>query len=136
MRSLLRNRQVQVEIAGDMPLIPMDRALVHRVLRHILENAAKYSPPGTPIGVKATRDDYRLLITVTDHGSGIDFGDQPFVFDKFFRGKKQQKQSAGTGMGLAIVKAILEAHGGGIELASRAGEGSRFTFWLPLVAAS
>ncbi|MGA7350142.1 MAG: ATP-binding protein, partial [Acidobacteriaceae bacterium] len=59
-------------------------------------------------------------------------GEQPFVFDKFFRGRKQRGQAAGTGMGLAIVKAILEAHGGGIDLASRAGKGTRFTFWLPL----
>jgi two-component system sensor histidine kinase KdpD len=71
---------------------------------------------------------------VADHGPGIDLTEQPFVFDKFFRGRKQQAQSAGTGMGLAIAKAIVEAHGGGIELASRAGQGTRFTFWLPLVA--
>ncbi|HEX4005980.1 MAG TPA: ATP-binding protein [Acidobacteriaceae bacterium] len=134
-RSLLRNRTVEVEVEKDMPLIPMDRALVRRLLRHILENAAKYSPQGLPIAVRAARDQSRLLVTVADSGPGVDFGDQPFVFDKFFRGKKQQRQAAGTGMGLAIVKAILEAHGGGIELTSRAGQGARFTFWLPLVAA-
>ena len=110
----------------------MDRGLVHRVLRHLIENAVKYSPRGSAIGVSAVKDADRLLVTVEDRGAGIDPGEQPFVFDKYFRGKKQRSQSAGTGMGLAIVKAILEAHGGGIELASQTGKGTRFTFWLPV----
>lgn len=136
MRPVLRDRAVDVTVALDLPRIPMDRSLVHRVFRHIMENAARYSPQGSPIAVRAATDQDRLRITVADRGPGIDVSDQPFVFDKFFRGRKQQLQSAGTGMGLAIVKAILEAHGGGIEVASRAGEGSQFTFWLPLVAAA
>jgi two-component system, OmpR family, sensor histidine kinase KdpD len=135
MRPLLHDRRVDLQIAEELPRIPMDRSLVHRVLRHIVENAARYSPGGSPITISVARDEYRLLVTVADMGPGIDPGDQPFVFDKFFRGKKQKAQAGGTGMGLAIAKAILEAHGGGIQLASRAGEGTRFTFWLPLVAA-
>ena len=134
MRPVLRGRAVAVDIASDLPRVPMDRTLVHRVLRHLIENAVKYSPPGLPIAVSAAGDEYRLLITVADRGPGIEPGEQPFVFDKFYRGEKQRSQAAGTGMGLAIVRAILEAHGGGIELASRAGEGARFTFWLPLEA--
>lgn len=133
MRPLLRDRPVDVQIAEGLPRIPMDRSLVHRVLRHIMENSARYSPGGSPITISVAHDEYRLLVTVSDKGPGIDPGDQPFVFDKFFRGKKQKTQSGGTGMGLAITKAILEAHGGGIELVSRPGEGTRFTFWLPLV---
>jgi len=134
MRPLLRDRTVQIEIAENVQQAPMDRALVHRVLRHLIENAMKYSAPASPITVSALRDEYRLLVTVADRGPGIEPGEQPFVFDKFFRGTKQRGRAAGTGMGLAIVKAILEAHGGGIELKSRAGEGARFTFWLPLEA--
>jgi two-component system sensor histidine kinase KdpD len=110
----------------------MDRELVHRVLRHLIENAVKYSLPGSVIAVSAAKDESRLLVTVADQGPGIEPAEQPFVFDKYFRGKKQRSQAAGTGMGLAIVKAILEAHGGGIELASQTGKGTRFTFWLPL----
>jgi two-component system sensor histidine kinase KdpD len=132
MRPVLRERAVEVEVAGDLKRAPMDRALVHRVLRHLIENAVRYSPQGSPIEVSAAKDEYRLLVTVADRGPGIEPGDQPFVFDKFFRGRKQRSQGGGTGMGLASVKAILEAHGGGIELKSRAGEGTRFTFWLPL----
>jgi two-component system sensor histidine kinase KdpD len=136
MRPLLRERPVEVMVAGDLSRAPMDRELVRRVLRHLIENAAKYSPPGSLIVVSAEKDEYRLLVTVADRGPGIDPGEQPFVFDKFFRGKKERVQAAGTGMGLAIVKAILEAHGGGIELVSQTGKGTRFTFWLPLAPAS
>ncbi len=132
MRALLRDRAVVVTVGDELSRAPMDRELVHRVLRHLIENAVKYSPQGSPIEVSAAKDGYRLLVTVADRGPGIEAGEQPFVFDKFFRGRKQRGQAAGTGMGLAIVKAILEAHGGGIDLASRAGKGTRFTFWLPL----
>jgi two-component system sensor histidine kinase KdpD len=136
MRPVLRDRAVEVTVGNDLSRAPMDRDLVHRVLRHLIENAVKYTPGGSPIRVSAAKDEYRLLVTVADRGPGIEPGEQPFVFDKFFRGRKQRGQVAGTGMGLAIVKAILEAHGGGIELASQAGKGTRFTFWLPLAAAT
>ncbi|MFP5226922.1 MAG: ATP-binding protein [Acidobacteriota bacterium] len=132
MRPLLKDRAVEVQVADDVPRAPMDRALVHRVLRHLIENALKYSPVGSPVAILAEKDEYRLRITVADQGSGVEPGEQPFVFDKFFRGKRQRSRSTGTGMGLAIAKAIVEAHGGGIELISEAGKGSRFTFWLPL----
>ena len=132
MRPLVRNREVDVDVAPGLAQVPMDRALVHRVLRHLIENAARYSPPGSPIAVTAARDAYRLLVTVADRGPGIEPSEQPFVFDKFFRGKKQRGQAGGTGMGLAIVKAILQAHGGGTELTSHPDRGTRFSFWLPL----
>jgi two-component system sensor histidine kinase KdpD len=129
---LLRGHPVEVSIADDLPAVPMDRELVHRALRHLLENAAKYSPAGTPITVRAECDAYRLLVTVADKGSGINADEQPFIFDKFFRGAQQRSLAKGTGMGLAIAKAILEAHGGGIAVVSEPGDGARFTFWLPL----
>ena len=134
MRPVLRDRSVEVQVPADVPRAPMDRALVQRVLRHLIENAVKYSPAGSPIELSAVSDEYRLRVTVADRGPGIDPGEQPFVFDKFFRGKKQRVQPTGTGMGLAIAKAIVEVHGGGIELTSEVGKGARFTFWLPLQA--
>jgi two-component system sensor histidine kinase KdpD len=132
MRTLLKDRSVEVEVASDVRRVPMDRALVHRVLRHLIENAVKYSPAGSPIQLSAVRDEYRLRMTVADRGPGVEPSEQPFVFDKFFRGRQQRGQAGGTGMGLAIVKAIVEAHGGGIELISEAGKGSKFAFWLPM----
>jgi two-component system sensor histidine kinase KdpD len=128
-RSLLRNRPVEVEVPEDQPAVAMDRELVRRVLRQLIENAAKYSPGNLPITLSSELADGRLLVTVRDRGPGIDASEQPFVFDKFFRGK-QRERVQGSGMGLAIAKAILRAHGGGIEVSS--GEmGSAFTFWLP-----
>jgi two-component system sensor histidine kinase KdpD len=132
MQPALKDRPVEVRIAPDVFQVSMDRALVHRVLRHLIENAVKYSPAGSAIELSAERDDYRLRIVVGDQGPGIDPGEQPFVFDKFFRGRQQRGQATGTGMGLAIARAIMEAHGGGIELISAAGLGSRFACWLPL----
>jgi two-component system sensor histidine kinase KdpD len=132
MRPALKDHVVQARVAEEVPRTPMDRALVQRVLRHLIENAVKYSPPHAPIELSAVKDEHRLRVTVADRGPGVDPGEQPFVFDKFFRGRKQLGQAVGTGMGLAIAKAIVEAHGGGIELFSEAGKGARFTFWLPL----
>jgi two-component system sensor histidine kinase KdpD len=131
-RPLLRDRSVEVDIPLALPPVRMDRELVRRVLRHLIENAARYSPPWSPLRVSARIDDYRLLVSLEDEGPGIEDADQPYIFDKFFRGKHQKPGTSGNGMGLAIVKAIMTAHGGGIEVASRPGHGSIFTFWLPL----
>ena len=84
-----------------------------------------------PISLSSELLEDRLVVTVSDHGSGIDAADQPFVFDKFFRGK-QRERVQGSGMGLAIAKAILRAHGGGIEVSSSAERGTSFRFWLPV----
>jgi len=131
-RSLVRDRNVDVGVPESLPLIPMDKQLVRRVLRHLVENAVKYSPAGSPIAISGKIDNSRLLITVRDEGPGIQEAEQPFIFEKFFRGTQQRQRVQGTGMGLAIVKAILRAHGGGIEVKSSIGHGTAFTFWIPL----
>jgi two-component system sensor histidine kinase KdpD len=128
---LLRSRTVDVRVPEDQPPVAMDGELVRRVLRQLLENAAKYSPAGLPITLSSELGEDRLHVTVGDRGPGIDESDQPFVFDKFFRGK-QKERVQGSGMGLAIAKAILRAHGGGIEVKSSPKTGTAFTFWLPL----
>jgi two-component system sensor histidine kinase KdpD len=133
-RTLLHDRRVETQLPEDLQPVSMDRELVRRVLRHLIENAVKYSPPASPIGIAARTDGEKLLVSVSDHGPGIDETERPFIFEKFFRGKKQRQRVQGTGMGLAIVKAILEAHGGGIDVASQPGKGSVFTFWLPFQA--
>lgn len=131
LRTLLRDHPVTVNIGESLPAIPMDRELVRRVLRHLLENSAKYSAKGSAIEIESHLDNYRLLVLVTDHGPGIDPADLQFIFDKFYRGSRQRERVQGTGMGLAIAKAILHAHGGGIEVVSRPGTGTTFTAWLP-----
>jgi two-component system sensor histidine kinase KdpD len=131
-RPLLGERTVDVDIPADLPPVSMDRELVRRVLRHLIENAARYSPPTSTLHIRANIEGFRLLVSLADEGPGISDADQPFIFDKFFRGQHQKAGTPGTGMGLAIVKAIMIAHGGGIEAASRPGRGALFTFWLPV----
>ena len=111
-----------------MPPISLDRELIRRVLRHLLENAARYSPAGSPVNISATLEADRLLVSITDQGQGIDDAEQAYIFDKFYRGSRQ-RMLHGTGMGLAIAKAILRAHGGGIEVVSHRDQGATFTFW-------
>ncbi|HTD56728.1 MAG TPA: ATP-binding protein [Silvibacterium sp.] len=128
-------RSVAVQIPEDMPPVRLDRRLVRRVLRHLIENAVKYSPPGSPLRITARIENERLLVSVEDSGPGIEEFEKPLIFRKFYRGRKQRHHSSGTGVGLAIVKAILDAHGGGIEVASRPSQGAQFTFWLPVGSA-
>jgi two-component system sensor histidine kinase KdpD len=110
-----------------------DPHLLGRVLRHLLENAATYTPPGSRITLSSSRAGGLLEFRVEDNGPGIDALDLPLIFEKFYRGKRGAITGKGSGMGLAIIRAILTAHGGGIEAASQPGQGSCFRFWVPLV---
>jgi two-component system sensor histidine kinase KdpD len=132
MRSRLRGRPVEIELPPDLPRVPMDRELISRVLRHLIENSLAYSPLLSRITVTAARDEQRLIVTVADQGPGIEAAEQPFIFVKFFRGRQQRSSARGTGMGLAISKAIVEAHKGGIAAANQPTGGAALTFWLPL----
>jgi two-component system sensor histidine kinase KdpD len=110
-----------------------DSHLLGRVFRHLIENAARYSPPGSRISLTSRRREGRLEFTVEDDGPGIDSADLPLIFEKFFRGRKNSAQGKGTGMGLPIARAILAAHGGEIQVTSQPGQGATFRFWVPLV---
>ena len=110
-----------------------DPHLLGRVLHHLLENAARHTPAGGRILLGSRRVGERLEFRVEDDGPGIDAVDLPFIFDKFYRGKKGVNKGKGTGMGLAISRAILAAHGGEIEVESAPGKGACFRFWVPLV---
>jgi two-component system sensor histidine kinase KdpD len=128
----LRTRSVTVRVPESLPPVPMDTELVRRVLRHLIENAVKYSPARSAIEITAEVSDERLTVHVTNQGAGIDPAELPFIFDKFYRGRNHRNHVEGSGLGLAIAKAILVAHGGGIEVGSEPGRGAVFTFWLPL----
>jgi two-component system sensor histidine kinase KdpD len=110
-----------------------DPHLLGRVLRHLLENVAGHTPPGSRVTLSSKRTDERLEFCVEDNGPGIDAQDLPMIFDKFYRGKRSAKLRKGSGMGLAITRAILKVHGGGIEASSVPGSGARFRFWVPLI---
>jgi two-component system sensor histidine kinase KdpD len=131
-KALAAHRMV---IAVEEPDEPawFDPHLLGRVLRHLLENAARHTPPGGRILLGSRRSGGRLEFRVEDDGPGVDAVDLPFIFEKFYRGKKGITKGKGTGMGLAISRAILAAHGGGIEVESAPGKGACFRFWVPLV---
>jgi two-component system sensor histidine kinase KdpD len=119
------------QIGADDPVL-FDSHLLGRVLRHLLENAARHTPPGSRIEVRSWRTQGRLEFSVADDGPGIDPTDLPFIFEKFYRGKKNVQMGKGSGMGLAIARAILLVHGGGIEASNVSPSGARFHFWVPL----
>ena len=131
-KPVLSGHPVEIRLPEPLPAVPMDVAWIKKVLQHLLENAAKYSPPGASIFVSSEVKNSRLVTSVADRGAGIDDLERSMVFDKFYRGQSQRYRVQGTGMGLAIVKAIVEAHGGRIEVTSQLGQGSVFSFGLPL----
>ena len=130
--SVLSQHPVEVRVPPSTPKISADAARIAEALKHLLENAAKYSPATAPITVTAELRDSQLVTSVSDQGPGIDEFEQGLIFDKFYRGRDQRYSVQGTGMGLAIAKAIIEAHGGTISVMSQLGHGSVFSFALPV----
>jgi two-component system sensor histidine kinase KdpD len=128
----LKSHPVDIRLADSLPRVDIDLDRIAKVLQHLLENAAKYSADGSPIFVSAEVAKGRLCTSVADRGSGVDDFERMLIFDKFYRGQGQRYRVQGTGMGLAIAKAIVEAHGGTIEVTSQPQQGSVFTFCLPL----
>ena len=128
---LLEGHAVSTAIAPELPLLRFDAVLLERVLCNLLENAAKYSPAGARIEVAAQLHGSRLRLTVADDGPGIAPGQEQRIFDKFARGEKESAKP-GVGLGLAICRAIVAAHGGQIEAGRSAWSGAQFTIWLPL----
>lgn len=115
----------------------VDADALHRALWNLLENAAKYSQSGSPIAVVVDQENEWLAIRVIDKGPGIPPSEQPFIFDQFFRGAAaSQSAIRGTGIGLALVRHMAEAHEGKIRVDSRVGVGSSFTILLPIASVS
>jgi two-component system, OmpR family, sensor histidine kinase KdpD len=127
---------IKFDTAAEIPLIEFDMELIVNVLRQLLENAAKYSPAESPIHISLENTGTEVVVSVADRGPGIDELEQSLIFDKFFRGKDSRYSVQGTGMGLAIAKAVVEAHGGAIRVTSQLGQGSVFSFSLPLKSAT
>lgn len=128
-KQTLANRSVTVKVPDNLQPVSFDLERITDVLRQLLENAAKYS--ASPIYVSAEAKNRDLVVSVADQGPGIDDFEQSLVFDKFYRGKTERYRVQGTGMGLAIAKTIIEAHGGSIGVVSQLGHGSVFYFTLP-----
>jgi signal transduction histidine kinase len=115
------------------PPVLADATLLHTILGNLIGNAIKYTPPEGEVTIRAEAQGDRLWISVQDTGIGVSPGDQARIFDRFYRVRRPETQHIeGTGLGLAIVKRLVEAHGGEISLRSALGEGSTFTFSLPV----
>ncbi|MET3820336.1 two-component system sensor histidine kinase KdpD [Burkholderia sp. PvR073] len=139
-KRVLAHHPARVSLPADLPLLQMDAVLMERLLTNLFENAAKYTPADTPIDIGAARvtDDGRpfVRVHVDDHGPGLPSGMETRIFDKFTRGEKESA-TPGIGLGLAICRAIVEAHGGRIGALNRTGPdgrvtGARFWFTLPV----
>jgi two-component system sensor histidine kinase KdpD len=128
----LRTHPVDIRLPDSLPPVVMDLDRIAKVLQHLLENAAKYSPETGPIFISAEVSRGQLVTSVADRGAGVDDLERMMIFDKFYRGQGQRYRVQGTGMGLAIAKAIVQAHGGSIDVTSQPSHGSVFSFYLPL----
>lgn len=124
---------VELELAGEYPLIHADREALGLALRNLLDNAVKYSPDCRTVWVEMARERGRLAIRVRDQGMGIPASEQKEIFKRFVRGTGSRAANIqGTGIGLAMARHIIEAHDGEIRLESELGRGSTFTILLPL----
>ena len=128
----LSDHPVEIVTPAGLPQVTIDLERIKDVLVHLLENAGKYSSAESPVRVTAEAKGQTLTISVADRGPGIDDFEQTLIFDKFYRGKNERYRVQGTGMGLAIAKAVVEAHGGTIGVTSQVGHGSVFWFTLPV----
>ncbi|MBE0624122.1 MAG: sensor histidine kinase KdpD [Burkholderiales bacterium] len=126
----LQGRKLVVNLPGDLPLVLIDGVLIAQVLSNLLENAGKYTPPGSPIEIEAWAAGDEITVSVVDRGPGIKPGDEERVFEKFHRGAPEGADS-GAGLGLTICRAIVDAHGGRIWAENRFVGGAMFCFTLP-----
>jgi len=133
LQAALRCHPLEIHIASNLPSLRMDLDRITEVVTHLVDNAAKYSPPDTPIHITAELQGGEVVTSVADHGPGIDGMEQEMIFEKFYRGREQRMLIQGTGMGLPIAKAIVELHGGNIGVTSQTGHGSVFHFSLPVM---
>jgi two-component system sensor histidine kinase KdpD len=130
-RAALAGHQVETRLPADLPLVRFDAVLVERVLCNLLENAGKYTLAGSTVSVSAQVRGEWLNVEVADNGPGLPPGDEEALFEKFTRGERESSKP-GVGLGLAICRALVEAHGGTIRAANRPQGGAAFVFTLPL----
>jgi two-component system sensor histidine kinase KdpD len=126
----LAHYKVSVRLEDNLPLLEIDAVLMERVFCNLLENATKYTPENSKIEIGASSADHEVIVWVEDNGPGLPKGKEEEIFKKFERGQKENA-TPGVGLGLAICRAIVEAHGGTIHAENRSTGGAKFVFTLP-----
>jgi two-component system sensor histidine kinase KdpD len=132
-RSVERHR-FEISVTKPIPEILVDRLRIEQVISNLIDNAAKFSPPGSVIKLTLTTGAEEIVVAVTDEGPGIPAGDLERIFQRFNRGSTQGTETPGLGLGLAISRGIIEAHCGQIRVENNLGAGATFRFTLPLTA--
>ena len=127
----LQGHPVSIDLPDDLPNVSVDPVLVSQVLVNLLDNAVKYTPPGTPIRIAAVADSPTVRVVVEDEGPGLPPGDPRLLFEKFQRGR-EESAIVGAGLGLAICRAVVSAHGGEVTAGPGSRGGARFEFTLPV----
>jgi two-component system sensor histidine kinase KdpD len=125
--------RIVVNLPADLPLVLVEATLIVQILSNLLENAAKYTPPGTTITISAAVAEKNILLVVADNGPGLPPGDPERLFEKFQRGRSESN-IVGVGLGLAICRAAARLHGGDIHALDNVGGGARFEITLPIEA--
>ena len=133
MKPAVEGRSVALSLPPDLPSISVDGELMVRVIRQLVDNAVKYSPPATPISIEARKEGDTVTLAVIDQGPGIRAAEQARVFEKFYRSPADRPKMPGSGMGLNIAREIVRAHGGKIWVESSPGTGSRFCVSIPAI---
>jgi two-component system sensor histidine kinase KdpD len=129
-RERLEHHQVTLQLAAELPPVHVDANLIVQVFVNLLDNAVKYTPAGTSVVIAATAAEDAVNITFDDDGPGLPAGRSERLFEKFQRGN-EEGATTGAGLGLAICRAIIVAHGSSIDASTRPGGGARFVFALP-----
>ncbi len=133
LRASRKQIALEIEIPAGLPAVRGDAGLLRDVLQNLLDNSIQYTPPGGHIRVTARADEREATMTVTDTGVGIPLADHERIFERFYRvDAARSREEGGTGLGLSIAKHIVEAHGGRISVVSNVGQGSEFSFSIPL----
>ena len=127
----IEGRTVTIEVPENLPRVSVDPEFIGTVIWQFLSNALKYTPPGSPLTLRATEGETEVIVSVEDCGPGISEQEQRKLFEKFYRGKDQRERIPGTGMGLTIAREIVRAHHGRIWVESGPGKGARFSFSVP-----
>jgi two-component system sensor histidine kinase KdpD len=137
LRAELNHHAVHIDIPGDLPLVYVADTLIEQMFVNLLENAVRYTPPGSGIEIEARQSGTMVEVRVVDNGPGFPPGSEAKLFDAFFRGKSTVADGQrGIGLGLAICQGIVRLHDGEIRAANRAGGGAEFTISLPCAAGS